>query len=90
MTPLSLTSSNDESDNQIDIAVESHDEKISERLALKQIINELSAKDRAIIILRFFKEYTQTQVANVLSMTQVQVSRREKAILGEMKKKMQE
>ena len=90
MVPLSLTSSDDDSGSQIDIAVESPDEKVSELLALKQIIGELEPKDRTIIILRFFRNYTQTQVAKLLGMTQVQVSRREKAILNVMRKKLQE
>ena len=90
MMPLSLTVSDDGTDSQIDIAVESPDEKVSELLALKQIIGELEPKDRTIIILRFFRNYTQTQVAKLLGMTQVQVSRREKVILAGMKKKLQE
>ena len=90
MMPLSLTVSDDGTDSQIDIAVESPDEKVSELLALKQIIGELEPKDRTIIILRFFRNYTQTQVAELLGMTQVQVSRREKVILAGMKKKLQE
>lgn len=90
MVPLSLTVSDDASGSQIDIAVESPDEKVSELLALKQIIGELEPKDRTIIILRFFRNYTQTQVAKLLGTTQVQVSRREKAILNVMRKKLQE
>lgn len=90
MVPLSLTVSDDDSGSQIDIAVESPDEKVSELLALKQIIGELEPKDRTIIILRFFKNYTQTKVAKLLGMTQVQVSRREKSILNGMRKKLQE
>ena len=90
MVPLSLTVSDDDSGSQIDIAVDSPDEKVSELLALKQIIGELEPKDRTIIILRFFKNYTQTKVAKLLGMTQVQVSRREKSILNGMRKKLQE
>lgn len=89
MTPLSLTVSDDDSGGQIDIAVDFPDEKVSEILALKQVIGELKPKDKSLIILRFFKNCTQTQVAKILNMTQVQVSRREKAILNDMRKKLQ-
>ena len=83
--PVSLTVEDTDGTAQIDIPVESHDEKISELIALQDVIGKLPAKDRAIIILRFFKSQTQTQTAKALGMTQVQVSRREKVILNELK-----
>ena len=85
--PVSLTIQEDGT-QEIDIIVESHDEKVSEKLALKQIIEELDFRDRNLIILRFFKNQTQTQTAKLLGMTQVQVSRRERAILKEIRKKL--
>ena len=86
--PMSLTVNNDDKDNQLDIPIDAPDEKISEIIALKQIINELQSKDRSLIILRFFKNMTQTKTAQVLGMTQVQVSRREKVILDQLRKKL--
>ena len=86
--PMSLTVNNDDKDNQLDIPIDAPDEKISEIIALKQIINELQSKDRSLIILRFFKNMTQTKTAQVLGMTQVQVSRREKVILDKLRKKL--
>ncbi len=88
MLPISLTSQDEEGGRQIDIPVDSPDEKIAERLALKQILGELEAKDRTLIILRFFKSRTQTETGRVLGMTQVQVSRREKLILGKLREKL--
>ena len=46
-------------------------------IALKQVVGELDPRDRSLIVMRFFKSRTQTQTAEVLGMTQVQVSRRE-------------
>lgn len=86
--PLSLTGDSDDGESQIDIPVESHDEKVSEMLALKQSIGELPKNDRAIIVLRFFKHQTQTETAKALGMTQVQVSRREKVILKNLRMRL--
>ena len=88
MVPMSLTVEYEDGQAQIDIPVESPDEKISEVLDLKQMVDNLENRDRAIILLRFFKNQTQTQTAKVLGMTQVQVSRREKLILRELKSKL--
>lgn len=88
MAPISLTISDEDGESQIEIPVESHDEKLSESIALKQIIGQLDAKDRSLIVLRFFKGQTQTQTAKLLGMTQVQVSRREKLILSQLRTKL--
>lgn len=85
LPPVSLTQ---DEEKQFDIAVESDEEKIAERLTLNECLNALSEKDRALIELRYFKGETQTIVAKKLGMTQVQVSRREKVILKEMRLKM--
>lgn len=84
MPPLSLTSQSDDNDNannELDIPVDSPDEKIVMSLALRQALSKLEAKDRELIRLRFVKNKTQMQTASVLNMTQVQVSRREKKLL---------
>lgn len=88
MAPISLTISDEDGESQIEIPVESHDEKLSESIALKQIIGQLDVKDRSLIVLRFFKGQTQTQTAKLLGMTQVQVSRREKLILSQLRTKL--
>ncbi len=85
---LSLTYDNDGEASQIDVPVESHERAVSDRVALNQILSSLSPKDRELINLRFFKLYTQQQTAGELGMTQVQVSRREKAILGNIRQKL--
>lgn len=83
--PMSLTEVGEDGTRQIDIPTEPPDEEITERLSLRQALSSLENKDRQLIYLRYFKSLTQTQTARVLSMTQVQVSRREKKILGQLK-----
>lgn len=86
--PLSLTESDEEGGGQIDILIESEEEKIVCRRSLDQILSKMDERDRMIIILRFFKDKTQTETAKELNMTQVQVSRREKKLLSFMREKM--
>lgn len=61
------------------------EEIITNKMTLEKIINVLEPRDKEIILLRFYKEKTQTQVAKILGITQVQVSRLEKRILNNMK-----
>jgi RNA polymerase sporulation-specific sigma factor len=84
---LSLTSG-DEEEGQTDIPVEAPDENITDLLALRQIMAELEPSDRALLELRYFKGLTQSKTAAVLGMTQVQVSRREKKLLTQMREEL--
>ncbi|MBO4867084.1 MAG: sigma-70 family RNA polymerase sigma factor [Ruminococcus sp.] len=85
---LSLTMGDDDGDSQTDLPVEPPDEEITDKLALRQVLAELSAEDRHLIHLRYFKGLTQTKAAVILGMTQVQVSRREKKLLTYMRTKL--
>lgn len=62
------------------------DIKILDRIALKQGLSKLKPRDRQIIIMRYFKDKTQTEIAKMLGISQVQVSRIEKRVLKNMKK----
>lgn len=86
--PVSLSADEINGGGQLDIPVDAPEEKLTELLSLRQVIEELDERDRALIILRFFKNQTQTQTAQELSMTQVQVSRREKKILLLLREKL--
>lgn len=61
---------------------------IVDKIALKQLIENLEDREKQIILLRFYKDKTQSEVAKVLGITQVQVSRIEKKILNTMKLKL--
>ncbi|MDR3179075.1 MAG: sigma-70 family RNA polymerase sigma factor [Oscillospiraceae bacterium] len=87
--PISLTIvDNKNSSGQIDIPTEEIEENLSECISLKQVISELQSFDRILIILRFFKKHTQSETAKILKTTQTQVSRREKIILSELRRKL--
>lgn len=58
------------------------------RLLVEQLLKELGEKERKLLILRYFLEKTQTQAAKELGVSQVQVSRMEKKILMELRKKI--
>ena len=85
LPPISLTVSEDDGGGQIDIPVNAPEEKIADILSLKQAIGTLEVKDRKLIILRYINNKTQTETAKLLGMTQVQVSRREKKILMQLR-----
>ena len=58
------------------------------RLTVRELINGLENREKQVILLRFYKEKTQSQVAKILGITQVQVSRIERKILNNMKLKL--
>ncbi|MCM1506158.1 MAG: sigma-70 family RNA polymerase sigma factor [Ruminococcus flavefaciens] len=86
---LSLTASDDD-EGQIDIPSEAPDEAIVDLLALRQIMARLEQKDRILLELRYFRNFTQSKTAKALGMTQVQVSRREKKLLTQMRQELLE
>ena len=57
-------------------------------MLLEELLSSLEPRERRLIVLRFFYDRTQTQVAMELGMSQVQVSRLEKKILSALKEKM--
>ncbi len=61
---------------------------IINNLCIKELINELNDREKKIIILRYFKGKTQSEIASMLGITQVQVSRIEKKILTQMREKI--
>lgn len=86
---ISLTAS-DENEGQVDIPTDSPDADIVDILALRQLMSRLEEKDRVLLKLRYFKGMTQTKTAETLKMTQVQVSRREKKLLTQLRKELLE
>ena len=77
--PVSLTG--DDENNETDIPVDAPEEKITDHLALQQILKALPEEDQRLIYYRYFKNQTQTETAKRLGTTQVQISRREKKLL---------
>lgn len=86
--PLSLTADEEAGGGQIDIPVASPEERLFDSMSLMQVMTHLAERDRELIRLRYYCGLTQSVTAQRLGMTQVQVSRREKSILIELRKKL--
>lgn len=86
--PLLSLEPTEENESGIEIPVASPEDEVSDYLALRQVLCELEENDRKMIELRYFNGLTQTVTAELLGMTQVQVSRREKAVLAFLRKKL--
>jgi RNA polymerase sporulation-specific sigma factor len=81
ITPmLSLNSFGEDGDSTIDIPVDGTEELFN-TLSVNQLLSRLDERERQIIDMRYFKGFTQTKVADLLGISQVQVSRKEKQIL---------
>lgn len=61
------------------------EEKILEDLALKQAMEELTEKEKRLIEMRYFQNKTQMEVSRAFGVSQVQISRMEKKILGKLR-----
>lgn len=57
-------------------------------MLLKQYIGELEGNERKVILLRYFKSMTQSRIADMLGISQVQVSRIESRVLKKLRIKM--
>ena len=64
------------------------DTNIIDKITLKEIISKLEPRDRQIVVMRYFQDKTQTEIAKILGISQVQVSRIEKKILNYMRETM--
>ena len=63
------------------------EEKMLNKIHLSSIIDSLSERERKIIILRYFRDKTQSEIAESLGVSQVQVSRLENKIIEKMRLK---
>ena len=88
MPTISLTSGEENNEVQLDIPTLPPEEEISERLSLKSVLDSLDERDRQLIELRYFRGLTQVNTAKELGMSQVQVSRREKVILMQLRESL--
>ena len=67
------------------ILTENSEDNLVDRLALRELIGKLPNREKKILLLRYHREQTQSQVAKALGISQVQVSRLEKKILAKLK-----
>lgn len=82
---VSLTAYTDNGEEQIDLPVNSEEFGISNRLFVDSLLANLTEEEKRIIKLRYYFGKTQSESAKLLKMTQVQVSRMEKKILGKLR-----
>lgn len=84
--PSSLSYYNEDGEiKELEIGVSaSAEDMVSDKLAIDQIMEKLDDDERKLITLRYFGNKTQSETARLLSMSQVQVSRKEKKILKSM------
>ena len=76
----------DDSDTLGSIITDDDQESALDRIALRTAIESLPEQWRKIVILRYFRDLSQQQVAKILGITQVKVSREEKKIMSELRK----
>lgn len=67
---------------------EDMEQSVVNKIAIKDALSNLTARERQIIVLRYFKDKTQSQIAAQLGISQVQVSRIEKKVLAQMRDKI--
>ncbi len=85
---LSLTGDSERDEKQLDVPVPPPDGALSALLSLQTVLQTLPERDERLIRLRYFEGLTQSKTAAQLGMSQVQVSRREKAILLYLREQM--
>ncbi len=85
---MSLTAHTEEGEEQIDVRVPDEAPRLEDNIDLQNALASIDQRDRELICLRYFDLRTQKETALTLGMTQVQVSRREKAILLKLREKL--
>lgn len=69
------------------ISSSNEEEELTNNMLVKDLLKSLNPKDRKIIILRYYRDKTQNEIAQMLGVSQVQVSRLENKILSKLKQK---
>ncbi|MDE5985161.1 MAG: sigma-70 family RNA polymerase sigma factor [Eubacterium sp.] len=77
---ISLNSCGEDGENTIDIPIDESD-MLFDKITVSQLMKRLSPTEQAIIDMRYYKGFTQSKTAKALSVSQVQISRKEKSIL---------
>lgn len=72
------------------IAIKDESDEFLSHLAIKDVLKSLSKQDKLIVGLRYFRDKTQSEVASLLKVSQVQVSRLENKILSKIKNKLKD
>ena len=71
--------------DKISLKGENEEERVIDNLLLTQVLDKLEKRERQIIVLRYFEDKTQSEIGDILNISQVQVSRIEKKVLSKLK-----
>ena len=86
---ISLTPAGENDGNrELDIPIDSPEEELTDRISLQEVMQRLSPEEQKLIRLRYFCGRTQSETARMLNTTQVQISRRERKLLGLMRRQL--
>ncbi len=86
---ISLTPAGENDGNrELDIPIDSPEEELTDRISLQEVMQRLSPEEQKLIRLRYFCGRTQSETARMLHTTQVQISRRERKLLGLMRRQL--
>ena len=86
---ISLTPAGENDGNrELDIPIDSPEEELTDRISLQEVMQRLSPEEQKLIRLRYFCGRTQSETARMLNTTQVQISRRERKLLGLMRQQL--
>ncbi len=86
---ISLTPAGENDGNrELDIPIDSPEEELTDRISLQEVMQRLSPEEQKLIRLRYFCGRTQSETARMLHTTQVQISRRERKLLGMMRQQL--
>ena len=92
ITPLSLNEKYNDANDSPSIIDKLSDnfsvDSLNNKLALRDLIETLNAREKQIIIMRYYLDKTQSEIAKELGVSQVQISRIENKVLNDMKDKL--
>ncbi len=86
--PVSIYDKTDDDDNRAlveKLAADENTDDNVDKMMLKELIASLSEREKKIVLLRYYRDKTQSEVARVLNVSQVQVSRLESKIIEKMR-----
>lgn len=91
--PISISQKLDEDEESTEIgdiitSDKDSDEKLINKITIKEILSKLNERDRKIILLRYYMDKTQNEIAKMLGVSQVQISRIENKIIEDIKNNM--
>ena len=92
--PLSLSEPVDDKDGEKSseladkISSDEREEDMVDRILLKSLIEKLPPREKKIIIMRYYRDNTQSEIAKILGVSQVQVSRIENKIINSFKQQI--